>query len=95
MVVVLILSRIIGFLVHLFFCIYVIPELRRCRIVFIWTSIKPLLRMGSWMTVSNIVGPVMVYSDRFLIGALVSMTAVSYYVTPYEVVTKLLIVPGA
>jgi O-antigen/teichoic acid export membrane protein len=47
------------------------------------------------MTVSNIVGPLMIYSDRFLVGAIVSVMAVAYYATPYEVVNKLLIVPAA
>jgi len=37
----------------------------------------------------------MVALDRFVIGALVSMTAVAYYATPYEVVTKFLILPSA
>jgi O-antigen/teichoic acid export membrane protein len=57
--------------------------------------IIPLLRIGGWMTVSNIVSPMMVSLDRFLVGALLSMTAVTYYATPYEIVTKLLLVPGA
>jgi O-antigen/teichoic acid export membrane protein len=30
----------------------------------------------------------MVYLDRFLIGAVISATAVAYYATPYEIVTK-------
>ena len=47
------------------------------------------------MTVSNIVSPLMVTLDRFLIGALVSVTAVAYYATPYEVITKLSLIPGA
>jgi O-antigen/teichoic acid export membrane protein len=47
------------------------------------------------MTVSNVVSPLMVTLDRFLIGALVSMTAVAYYATPYEVVTKFWLLPGA
>jgi O-antigen/teichoic acid export membrane protein len=37
----------------------------------------------------------MVTLDRFLIGALVSVTAVAYYATPYEVVTKFLLLPAA
>jgi len=37
----------------------------------------------------------MVNLDRFLIGALISMAAVAYYVTPYEAVTKLWIIPSA
>jgi len=47
------------------------------------------------MTVTNVIGPLMVYLDRFVIGAIVSVAAVAYYATPYEVVIKLLIVPGA
>jgi O-antigen/teichoic acid export membrane protein len=54
-----------------------------------------LLRFGGWMTVSNLVSPIMVYMDRVLIGALISVTAVAYYATPYEVVTKLWVIPGA
>jgi O-antigen/teichoic acid export membrane protein len=37
----------------------------------------------------------MVYLDRFVIGALVSLSAVAFYTTPFEVVTKLWIVPIA
>jgi O-antigen/teichoic acid export membrane protein len=33
--------------------------------------------------------------DRLVIGAMVSLSAVSYYVTPYEAVTKMWIVAGA
>lgn len=58
-------------------------------------AIVPLLHMGGWMTVSNVVSPILSNMDRFLIGAMISMSAVAYYVTPYEMVTKLLIVPGA
>jgi O-antigen/teichoic acid export membrane protein len=47
------------------------------------------------MTVSNIVGPFLVYLDRFLIGALISMSAVAYYATPYEAITRLWFVPAA
>ena len=47
------------------------------------------------MTVSNVVSPLMVSADRFVVGSFVSLAAVSYYATPFEAVTKLLIIPGA
>jgi O-antigen/teichoic acid export membrane protein len=37
----------------------------------------------------------MVYMDRFLISGVLGLAAVAYYVTPFEIVTKLLIIPGA
>jgi O-antigen/teichoic acid export membrane protein len=91
---VLVAGRIIGWAAHLLLCFRVVPELRE-RIAWHGAATGPLLRFGGWMTVSNIVSPLMVTLDRFLIGAMVSMTAVAYYATPYELVTKLLIIPGA
>jgi O-antigen/teichoic acid export membrane protein len=80
--------------VHFPLCFRTIPALRH-GIAIKRGLIGPLFRFGSWMTVTNIVGPLMVYLDRFLIGALASMTAVAYYTTPYEVVTKIGIMPAA
>lgn len=54
-----------------------------------------LLRFGSWMMVSNLVSPLMVFLDRFLVGASPHVASLAYYTTPFEVVTRLLIVPGA
>src|SRR6185436_20174082 len=54
-----------------------------------------MLRQGGWITVSNIISPLMLYLDRFLIGALVSMAAVAYYATPYDMLMKLLVIPAA
>ena len=59
------------------------------------TEAREMLGYGAWLTVSNVVGPLMVYIDRFVIGALVAVSAVAYYTAPYEVVTRLWIVPAA
>ena len=52
------------------------------------TLVASLVRFGGWMTVANVINPIMVQMDRFLIGALLSTAAVAYYTTPYELVTK-------
>jgi len=91
---VLVAGRVIGCIAHGLLCFRVVPELRE-RIAWHGAAANPLLRFGGWMTVSNIVSPLMVTMDRVLIGALATMTAVAYYATPYEVVTKFLIIPGA
>lgn len=91
---VLVAGRCIAWAVHLFLCIRVIPGLQ-CRVVVHRSMVRPLLNFGGWMMVSNIVSPVLVYLDRFIVGALVSITAVAYYATPWEVVTKFLVVPVA
>jgi hypothetical protein len=47
------------------------------------------------MTVTNVIGPLMVYMDRFVIGTVLTLSAVAYYVTPYEMVIRLLAIPAA
>ena len=93
-VAVLVAVRFLAWGVNLFLCLRLVPVLRhnsKPQRTMIW----PLISFGSWMTGTNIVGPLMLYMDRFLIGALISVTAVAYYATPYEVVTKLLLISGA
>ena len=57
--------------------------------------LRKLLGFGGWLTVTNIVGPLMTYLDRFIVGGLLSMSAVAYYSTPYDVLTKQGIVPAS
>jgi len=90
----LVLVRLAGSVVHLLLCLRVMPSLSQ-KVVPHWSSVLPLLRLGGWMTVTNVVSPLMVSLDRFLISAFISIAAVAYYTTPYEVVTKLLVIPVA
>jgi O-antigen/teichoic acid export membrane protein len=89
---VLVVGRVLAWVVHLVLCLRLVPGL--------WTgrALRPalmrrLLGFGGWMTISNVVGPFMVYFDRFLIAAVLSVAAVAYYATPYELVTKLWLIP--
>jgi O-antigen/teichoic acid export membrane protein len=92
LVAVLFALRILAWLAHLMFCSAL---LRGGGAAGSMQSARALVGLGAWMTISNVVGPVLVYLDRFLVGALVSMAAVTYYATPYEVVTKLWALPAA
>jgi O-antigen/teichoic acid export membrane protein len=87
-------GRLIAWVAHFLLCVRVTPALGH-GIAWQREMAGPLLRLGGWMTVTNVVAPLLVTFDRFLIGALVSISAVAYYATPYEVVTKLWLIPGA
>lgn len=89
-----VLAQFFGLIVSYQICIRVEPALSRPGRLSIGT-LKPLLRLGGWMTVTRIVGPLMVYFDRFLIGAFISISAVGYYSTAYGLVTRMWIVPAA
>lgn len=90
----LVLGRLFGCGAYGWSCLQVIPELRHARRLD-RSYLPALLRFGGWMTVTNLVSPLMITLDRFLIGGLLSVAAVTYYVTPFELVTKVLLVPVA
>jgi O-antigen/teichoic acid export membrane protein len=55
----------------------------------------PLFRYGGWMTVTAVIGPILVSVDRLLIGAHIGLGAVAHYAVPYNLVTKLQILPAS
>lgn len=59
------------------------------------SELRAAFHFGGWITASNLIVPVLVYVDRFVVGAVLSLSAVAFYTTPFEAVTKLLTIPGA
>lgn len=57
-------------------------------------KLKELFVFSGWITVSNVVSPIMVNMDRFFIGAKLAISSVTYYVVPLDMITKILILPG-
>lgn len=54
-----------------------------------------LIDYGFWVTISGIVGPLMVYGDRFFVSAAVGTAMLPLYAIPQEGLQRLLIIPGA
>lgn len=57
------------------------------------SDVAHILRFGSWVTLSGIVSPIMVYGDRFFIASTVGVAKLALYVIPQEVLQRLLIIP--
>jgi O-antigen/teichoic acid export membrane protein len=91
---ILVVMRILFWSVYTFLVLRDIPILLR-RIVIDMHLLPMLFSFGAWMTVSNVVSPIMAYLDRFLVGTMLSLTAVAYYATPFEIATKMSILPMA
>lgn len=56
---------------------------------------RKLFSFGAWMAVTNLVSPLLVNADRFLISYLLGASMVAYYTVPFEFLVRLLILPGA
>ena len=58
-------------------------------------AVGVLLRFGGWVTTSTLLTPLLLSLDRFLLGVLVSAAAVGIYTAPYELVLRLVLIPGS
>ncbi len=89
----LVVARVAATAAYLMTCLRLFPVLRKSyrpdR-----RSLRPLLVYGGWVTISNVITPLLSYVDRFLIGSLVSMSAVGYYSAPYEAINRAWVVPA-
>ena len=56
---------------------------------------KHLFQFGGWMTLSNIISPLMVVADRFLIANVLGAAVVAFYTIPAEFMIRLLVLPAA
>lgn len=90
----LVLARLGATVAYLVCCLKHYPALRR-HFSTDSAAIRKLLVYGGWVTVSNVVSPLMIYLDRFFIGSIVSMAAVGYYTAPYEAIARASILPGS
>jgi len=57
--------------------------------------VRPLLGYGGWIAVSNVVGPILTYFERFVLAAVAGVGSVAYFAAPYEAIARLLIVPAS
>ncbi len=57
--------------------------------------LNQLVKYGAWVTVTCIVGPLMVYGDRFFVSAAVGAALLPFYAIPQEGLQRLLMIPAA
>jgi O-antigen/teichoic acid export membrane protein len=90
----LVLSSVLAALAYWLLCTRAMPSLKAVP-VFDQAEFRRLLRFGAWITLSTTLSPILVYLDRFVVARLISIEAVAYYTAPYEMVTRLWIIPAS
>lgn len=78
------------------YCFRLVPNLN-IRPRLLGDHFKPLVKFGLWSSVNNLVGSLMAmaYIDRLFISYLIGTSALAFFATPFDVVARILIVPGA
>lgn len=68
---------------------------KKAQFVINFKESKHLFQFGGWMTLSNIISPLMVVADRFLIANILGAGVVAYYSIPADFMIRLLVLPAA
>jgi O-antigen/teichoic acid export membrane protein len=89
------LGRLLAMLAHAWACWRVEPGVLFGPLPARLVHLPAFFKEGGWMTVSNLVAPLMVYSDRFVLAAMVPAGAVAWYVTSQEMLLRVLVLPAA
>lgn len=84
-------APIVGALLALGACARLLPLEGRPRLDS--SSAGTLFRYGGWVTVSDVVGPLLTVLDRFVIGSVLGPRAVTNYTVPLNLVARLAVVP--
>ena len=56
---------------------------------------KSLFSYGGWITVTNVLSPILTTVDRMLIGSVLNAQSVAFYSVPFNLVSRASVVPGA
>lgn len=90
----LVLARFIVTIAHLIAVNYKISNWLSSKILN-RKQLYKILSFGAWMTLSNIISPLMVTADRFIISYLLGASIVAYYTVPFDIIVRLLVIPAA
>lgn len=89
----LVLLRAAGTLALLRSVVGAVPSLRRPRLRL--SGLRAVLAFGGWVTVSYLPGPLFAQAERYFLGAFAALSAVAFFATPADVLTRVTVIPGA
>ncbi len=86
------LTRFVGTISYMISSFYIIPNLKRIHIYKL-KDIGFLFSYAGWVALSNVITPFLVQIDRFFIATLVSVTSITFYSIPFELLSAVWIIP--
>ena len=57
--------------------------------------LRSFARFGSWITLSSLIGPLLVSADRWIVALILGSSAVASYAVPHETVLRLYVLPAS
>lgn len=91
-VIALVVGRIFAFTAYVLFCKKFLPFSAATIDI---TELKNILLFSGWITVSNVISPLMATLDKYLVASFVAAKSVAFYAVPSEILNRILVVPHA
>ncbi len=92
-VVLLILSRVAAAVLYGAALVRLFPGLMRARASS--GEFRRLMKYGGWVTLTNFLTPIVTFGERLLIPAILTMGVLSFYVPPFEMVSRVAVIPAS
>ena len=93
-IILLLIARVCAIVAYLMLCFRVYPRIKQSFLIDT-KMLRPLFTFGGWVTICSILIPILVYLDRFLIGALRTVADVGYYSISYDIISRVGIFPAS
>ncbi|QCC91557.1 flippase [Enterobacter cloacae] len=92
----LVIGRIVSFIIFFVYAYRTLFAINKTSFnYFNTTKLKELFKFGGWLTISNLISPMMVYFDRFVLSSGTGAASAAMYTAPAEIISKMLMIPGA
>lgn len=59
------------------------------------TRVRTLFNYGGWVTISNLINPILTTMDRMVLGSVIGAQAVTFYTVPFNLVSRVSILPAS
>lgn len=81
-------GKVLATLAFLQACWQQLPQVRR-QLHWQRAELRALFVFGGWITLGNILGPLLSYTDHFVISATVALSLLAYYSVPYQMTIRI------
>lgn len=93
-----VLSLLIVRLIVMFIYLILVVRIYEFNFNWSWPHLqlrKQILSHGGWLFFAQVLNPILIYFDRFFLSSFVPLAQLAFYNTPFEMVSRVLVIPAA
>ena len=88
-----VISRYVSVFGYIASVLWLVPEIRHGRRRVTREALRPFVSFSGWAMVPQLLGPMLTFVERFIVGSVLSLAWVSYFSVPADTVSRFLVFP--